>query len=55
MEHKEIRVRDCGLDSTASGQNPLAGSCEHGDRFSSFIDGGKFLVHLNGRMTAPED
>lgn len=24
-------VRECGLDSTGSGQDPLAGCCEHGN------------------------
>jgi hypothetical protein len=36
-------VARCGLDSSDSGQGPVAGSCEHGNEPSGSIKGGKFL------------
>jgi hypothetical protein len=34
------------LDSPGLEQGPLAGSCEHGNKFSGYIKGGKFLDYL---------
>jgi len=31
------KLEDCGLDSTGSGQGPVAGCCEHGNEPSGFI------------------
>jgi hypothetical protein len=31
MDHREIGLGGCGLDSTVSGQGPVAGCCECGD------------------------
>jgi hypothetical protein len=31
MDIREIGLGGCGLDSTVSGQGPLAGCCERGD------------------------
>jgi hypothetical protein len=31
MDHREIGLGGCGLDSTGSGQGPVAGCCEFGD------------------------
>jgi hypothetical protein len=33
----------CDLDSSGSGQGPVAGSCDHHSEFSDSIEGGKFL------------
>jgi hypothetical protein len=33
----------CGLDSSGSGQAPVASSCEHGNGPSGCIKGGGFL------------
>jgi hypothetical protein len=37
-------VRRHGMDSSGSGQVPVAGSCEHGTETSGSIRGGKFLT-----------
>jgi hypothetical protein len=34
----------CGLDSSGSGQGPVAGCCEHGNETSGSIKGGEFLL-----------
>jgi hypothetical protein len=34
---------DCGLDSSNSGQGPIAGSCEHGNELSVSIKGRELL------------
>jgi hypothetical protein len=36
------RVIKCGLDSSGSGEGPVAGCCEHGNESSSSITGGGF-------------
>jgi hypothetical protein len=36
-------VRRCGLDSSGSGQGPVAGSCEHGNEPLGSIKGEEFL------------
>jgi hypothetical protein len=36
-------VGGCGLDSSGSRQEPVAGSCEHGTEPSGSIKGGEFL------------
>jgi hypothetical protein len=36
-------VGSCGLDSSGSGQGPVAGCCEHGNEPSDSIKGGGFL------------
>jgi hypothetical protein len=36
-------VGRCGLDSSGSGQGPVAGSCEHGNEPSGSIKVGEFL------------
>jgi len=33
----------CGLDSSGSGQELVAGSCEHGNEPSGSMKGGEFL------------
>jgi hypothetical protein len=33
-------VGSCGLDSSGSGQGPVADSCEHGNGHSGSIEGG---------------
>jgi hypothetical protein len=33
-----------GLDSSSSGQRPVAGSCEHGNEPLGSITGGEFLA-----------
>jgi hypothetical protein len=33
----------CGLDLSGSGEEPVAGSCKHGNEPSVCIQGGKFL------------
>jgi hypothetical protein len=40
-------VVTCGLDSSASGQGPVIGSCKHGKEPSGSIKGGKFIDQLN--------
>jgi hypothetical protein len=37
----------CGLDSTASGQGPVAGSCEHDNEPSGSIEGGDLVEQLS--------
>jgi hypothetical protein len=37
----------CGLDSSGSGYEPVAGSCEHGNKHSGSIKGGEFLRQLS--------
>jgi hypothetical protein len=32
-------VKGCGLDSAGSGQEPMAGSCEHGNESLHFLKG----------------
>jgi len=39
-------VLSCGLDSSGSGQGPVADSCERGNEPSSSIKGEKFLDWL---------
>jgi hypothetical protein len=39
----------CGLDSSGSGQGPVAGCCEHGNALLSSIKGGKFLNSFSRR------
>jgi hypothetical protein len=34
----------CGLDSSASGQRPVTGSCEHGNEPFGSIKGGEFVL-----------
>jgi hypothetical protein len=36
-----------GLDSSGSGQGPVAGCCEHGNEPSGSIKGGEFLDQLS--------
>jgi hypothetical protein len=36
-------VGRCGLNSSGSGQEPVAGSCEHGNETSGTITGGEFF------------
>jgi hypothetical protein len=36
-------LEKCGLDSSASGQEPMADCCEHGNETSGSIEGGEFL------------
>jgi hypothetical protein len=36
-------VSRCGLDSSGSGEGPVAGSCEHGNEPSGSIKGGEFF------------
>jgi hypothetical protein len=33
----------CGLDSSGSGWQPVANSCEHDNEFSGSVNGGEFL------------
>jgi hypothetical protein len=35
-------------DSSVLDRVPVAGSCEHGDESSGFIEGGEYLGHVNG-------
>jgi hypothetical protein len=42
MDLKGNRVRGCGLDSSASGEAPVAGSHEHSNEPSVSMKGGKF-------------
>jgi hypothetical protein len=46
MDQRE-RVRRCGLDSSGSGQGPVAGCCEHGNKPSGSITGGEFIDTLS--------
>jgi hypothetical protein len=36
-------VGNCGLDSSGSGQEPVAGSCEYGNEPSGSVKGGEFF------------
>jgi hypothetical protein len=42
MQLTEKRYEGCGLDSTGSEYNAVAGSCEHGNDPSVSIKGGEF-------------
>jgi hypothetical protein len=37
----------CGLDAFASGWEPVASSCVHGNELSGSIKGGEFLDYLS--------
>jgi hypothetical protein len=37
------RVGRCGLDASGSGQRPVVGSCEHGNKPSGSINGGQLM------------
>jgi hypothetical protein len=39
----EKECRKCGLDSSDSGQEPVVGSCEHGNKLSDTIKGWEFI------------
>jgi hypothetical protein len=43
------RIKQWGVEwiSLASGQGPLTGCCEHGNKPSVFIKGGEFLDYLS--------
>jgi hypothetical protein len=42
------RVGGCRLDSSGSGQGPVAGSCAFGnEQFGSIRGGGEFLHYMN--------
>jgi hypothetical protein len=43
MALSEVAVGRCGLDSSGTGQGPVAVSCEHGNETSGSIKGGEFL------------
>jgi len=43
----ELNVGSCGLDSCASGQGSLVGSCGHGNEPSSSMEGREFLDKSN--------
>jgi hypothetical protein len=36
-------VGGCGLDSSSSGQGPVAGPCEHGNEPLCSVKGGEYL------------
>jgi hypothetical protein len=36
-----------GLDWYSSGQDPVAGFCEHGNESWRSLEGGRFLYHLS--------
>jgi hypothetical protein len=36
-------VRKCGMDAYGSGQGPVAGCCEYGNKCPGSIQGGEFL------------
>jgi hypothetical protein len=40
-------VGGCGLDASASGWEPVAGSCEHGNETSGSVTSGEFLEYLS--------
>jgi len=40
-------VRRCGLDASGSGQETVAGSCEHSNEPSGSIKGGEFLDQVS--------
>jgi hypothetical protein len=39
-----LRNRLCGLNSSGSGQGPVAGSCEHGNEPSGFVKARNLLI-----------
>jgi hypothetical protein len=43
----DLRETRCGLDSSVSEYEPLAGSCDHGDEPLDFIKGLEFLHQLS--------
>jgi hypothetical protein len=43
------------LNSAGSGQNPVVGSCEHGNEPSSSIKGGEFLDELSDSQFLKKD
>jgi hypothetical protein len=45
----------CGLDSTGSGYEPVAGSCEHEIELSSLIKSGEFLDYLSDHYFLDKD
>jgi hypothetical protein len=47
MYLKNNEVRSSGLDSSGSGQGPVAGSCEHSNEALGSIKGKEFLDYLN--------
>jgi hypothetical protein len=40
-------VGSCRLDVYGSGQEPVAGTCEHVNEYSGSIKGGEFLDYLS--------
>jgi hypothetical protein len=48
-------MRECELDSSGSGQGPMAGSCEHDNEPSGSIKGGEFLDHPSVLSDSHED
>jgi hypothetical protein len=48
------RVGGCGLDSSGTGQGPMAGSCEHVNKPFGSIKGGEFLNLLNVLLASQE-
>jgi hypothetical protein len=38
-----VRLARCGLDSSGSGQGPVADPCEHGNEHSGYIKRREFL------------
>jgi hypothetical protein len=42
----DLKVTGCGMDSTGSGEDPVADSCEHGNEPSGSIKRGEFLQQL---------
>jgi hypothetical protein len=47
MNLKRHRMLGCGLDSSCSGQTPVAVFYEHGNEPRGFIEGGEFLDKLS--------
>jgi hypothetical protein len=43
MDFREIGLERCGLDSSGSGQGPVAGCCENGTEILGSIKGGEFF------------
>jgi hypothetical protein len=54
MGLKEIRLR-VWIDSSGSGQGPVAGSCEHGNEPSRSINCGEFVDQLNACQLLKKD
>jgi hypothetical protein len=44
-----------GLDSSGSGQGPVAGPCENGNESSGSIKGGEFLDYLSDSWLLKKD